>query len=229
MNNLTKKLLSILLLLAVCCSFFCTGCGKNLESEKKDLHFEKYASQQFDLQKDVAQPNGGESVSETAANEPGAPDAEAATPASGQEQKEEAQAAKTPTCTISISCATVNKNLSKCDPAKRNIVPSDGWILKPRQVTFSKGESVFDVLKRVCKEQGIPLEFTNSPSYGAIYIEGIANLYEFDVGELSGWMYSVNGWFPNYGCSSYELSDGDVIRWQYSCDLGEDIGGSNYN
>ena len=37
-------------------------------------------------------------------------------------------------------------------------------------------------------------------------------------------MYKVNGWFPNYGCSSYYLKDGDVIEWVYTCDLGKDVG-----
>ena len=36
--------------------------------------------------------------------------------------------------------------------------------------------------------------------------------------------YSVNGWFPNYGCSLYQLKDGDVVEWCYTCDLGEDLG-----
>ena len=36
--------------------------------------------------------------------------------------------------------------------------------------------------------------------------------------------YSVNGWFPNYGCSLYQLKDGDVVEWRYTCDLGEDLG-----
>ena len=57
------------------------------------------------------------------------------------------------------------------------------------------------------------------------YVEGINNLYEFDVGSLSGWMYSVNGWFPNYGCSRYALQNGDVVNWVYTCDLGYDVGG----
>ena len=60
--------------------------------------------------------------------------------------------------------------------------------------------------------------------YNSHYIEGINNLYEFDCGELSGWMYSVNGWYPNYGCSRYQVQDGDVIEWHYTCDLGEDLG-----
>ena len=69
------------------------------------------------------------------------------------------------------------------------------------------------------------MEFSETPLYGSTYIEGIGNLYEFDCGALSGWMYRVNGTFPNYGCSSYILSDGDVVEWVYTCDLGKDVGG----
>lgn len=102
-----------------------------------------------------------------------------------------------------------------------------GPVMHTRTVTFKKGETVFDVLQRECKAAGIPMEFEYTPMYESAYIEGIDNLYEFDRGELSGWMYSVNGWFPNYGCSKYKLKDGDEIRWRYTCDLGKDIGGSN--
>ena len=87
---------------------------------------------------------------------------------------------------------------------------SYSWILKPVTVTFTEGESVFDVLRRVCRDNGIHMEFKSTPAYNSAYIEGIGNLYEFDAGELSGWMYSVNGWFPNYGCSRYQLQSGDV-------------------
>ncbi|MBR6654125.1 MAG: DUF4430 domain-containing protein [Oscillospiraceae bacterium] len=129
------------------------------------------------------------------------------------------------TCTISISCATILDNMDLCDPEKANLVPEDGWILEPLEVTFYEGESVFNVLQRVCKQQKIHMEFMNTPIYNSAYIEGINNLYQFDVGELSGWMYSVNDWYPNYGCSRYQLADGDVICWVYTCDLGFDVGG----
>ena len=129
------------------------------------------------------------------------------------------------TCTISISCSTINDNMDLCDPAKADLVPADGWILQPMTVIFYEGESVFNVLQRVCKQQKIHMEFENTPIYNSAYIEGIHNLYEFDVGELSGWMYKVNEWFPNYGCSRYALHDGDVICWVYTCDLGRDVGG----
>lgn len=64
-----------------------------------------------------------------------------------------------------------------------------------------------------------------TPLYGSAYIQGIHNLYEFDVGSGSGWMYSVNDWYPNYGCSCYTVQPGDVICWVYTCDLGQDVGG----
>ncbi|MCI7473186.1 MAG: DUF4430 domain-containing protein [Clostridiales bacterium] len=127
-------------------------------------------------------------------------------------------------CTISISCATILDNLDLCDPEKKELVPEDGWILEPVTVTFYEGESVFNVLQRTCKQKKIHMEFEDTPMYNSAYIEGIHNLYEFDVGELSGWMYSVNGWFPNYGCSRYQLRDGDVVEWVYTCDLGADVG-----
>ena len=128
------------------------------------------------------------------------------------------------TCTISISCATILDNMDDLDEEKLDIVPADGWILEPMIVTFHEGESVFDVLVRVCREQNIHMEFVDTPMYNSAYIEGIHNLYEFDCGPLSGWMYKVNEWFPNYGCSRYALKDGDIVCWVYTCDLGKDVG-----
>lgn len=128
-------------------------------------------------------------------------------------------------CTISISCNTILDHMDWLDPEKVELVPEDGVILAPVTVTFYEGESVFNVLQRTCRQNGIHMEFENTPMYNSAYIEGIHNLYEFDCGELSGWMYSVNGWFPNYGCSRYALQAGDVIRWVYTCDLGYDVGG----
>lgn len=121
-------------------------------------------------------------------------------------------------CTISISCTELLPKIDSCAPEVAAIVPENGWILSPVTVTFTEGESVLDVLRRVCMENGIHMEFSSTAGYSSAYIEGIGNLYEFDAGELSGWLYSVNGWFPNYGCSRYKLSDGDEICWVYSPD-----------
>ena len=129
------------------------------------------------------------------------------------------------TCTFSIECSTILNNLDQLDPGKPEMVPAGCVILKKTTVTFYEGESVFDVLQRVCREQKIHLESSWTPMYNSAYVEGIHNLYEFDCGALSGWMYRVNGWYPNYGCSRYQLKDGDTVEWRFTCDLGNDIGG----
>ena len=129
-------------------------------------------------------------------------------------------------CTFSIECSTILNNLDMLDPEKLEMVPSGGVILAKTTVTFYEGESVYDVLQRICKEQGIHMESSWTPIYNSAYVEGIHNLYEFDCGALSGWMYKVNGWYPNYGSSRYQLKDGDVVEWRYTCDLGYDVGGA---
>ncbi len=128
-------------------------------------------------------------------------------------------------CTITIRCDTILNNMGDLTSGKNKYVPSNGTILATSSVDFDEGETVFDVLKRTCSRAGIQLEYSYTPLYGSYYIQGINNLYEFDCGAESGWMYKVNGWFPNYGCSSYELKDGDSIVWCYTCKgLGADVG-----
>ena len=141
-------------------------------------------------------------------------------------EDQEVDKGTTYTCTFSIECSTILNNLDMLDPDKLEMVPSGGVILARTTVTFYEGESVFDVLQRLCKEKGIHMESSWTPIYNSAYIEGIHNLYEFDCGELSGWMYRVNGWYPNYGCSRYQLKQGDVVEWRYTCDLGADVGRS---
>lgn len=132
-------------------------------------------------------------------------------------------------CTIEIRCDTILSNMENLTPGKEGFVPANGIILGTLQVKFAEGETVFDVLKRACEMTGVQLEYSYTPMYESYYIEGINNLYESDCGGQSGWKYKVNGWFPNYGCSSYSLKDGDVIVWCYTCNgLGADVGDSTY-
>lgn len=56
---------------------------------------------------------------------------------------------------------------------------------------------------------------------------GPMSLGEFDYTQGSGWMYSVNGSFPNYGFSDYYPQSGDVVRVQFTLCLGSDIGGGS--
>ena len=164
-----------------------------------------------------ASPPGESQSGETPAN-PDRPDGENTPPA---------PPAAGPTCIFSIRCDTIFDNMDLFNKAKTSVLPKDGVVLKATEVTFDKGESVFDVLSRLTREQNIHMSSRFTPLYNSAYIEGINNIYESDCGPLSGWMYIVNGWFPNNGPSQYILEKGDIVEWVYTCDLGKDVGGGN--
>ncbi len=128
------------------------------------------------------------------------------------------------TCTFEIRCDTLLDTSKVENEAILPYIPSSGVILATTEVEFEEGDSVFEALKKVTRANNIQMEFRDDPLYSGAYIEGINYLYEFDGGTLSGWMYKVNGKFPNYGCSKYYLEDGDEVVWMYTCDLGRDVG-----
>ena len=129
-------------------------------------------------------------------------------------------------CTLEIRCDTILANYDKLETAKQEFVPDDGALLAAVKIPFAEGETAFDVTKRACEAYGLQLEYSWTPLYNSYYVEGIGHIYEFDCGSESGWMFKVNGWFPNYGPSSYVLADGDVVTWEYTCvGLGADLGG----
>lgn len=126
------------------------------------------------------------------------------------------------TCTFVIECKTILDNKDKLKKGLEKYVPDDAVIFS-KKVGFDSGESVYDILRRICDENSIQMEASYTPAFSSYYVEGINNLYEFDCGQGSGWMYSVNGIFPNYGCSSYKPASNDKIAFRYTCELGYDL------
>lgn len=129
---------------------------------------------------------------------------------------------------LSIRCDSVFDNYDKLDASLKSggYIPQNGIILEKTEYVLREGDTVYDVLDRVLRYNKIQAEYRGSKktSSGALYIAGINYLYEYSCGPLSGWMYRVNGVFPSRSCAEYTLSDGDVIEFVYSCDLGHDIG-----
>ena len=128
------------------------------------------------------------------------------------------------TCTLEIRCDTLLQHLDKLSDGKAALVPADGTLLAKTTVTFEPGESVFDVFSRCLREEKLHFEYVDAKAFGSVYIEGIGNLYEFDCGEQSGWIYFVNGISPGLGCSGYTVENGDEIVFAYTCDMGADLG-----
>lgn len=95
-------------------------------------------------------------------------------------------------------------------------------ILPTTSVEVKQGDTVYDLLFRVTTQYGIQMEKRGTGAM--LYVEGIDNLYEFDRGPESGWMYRVNGIFPNKSAGVVAVKSGDRIEWLYTRELGRDIG-----
>jgi len=123
------------------------------------------------------------------------------------------------TVTVSIDCSLISKVSSS------PYLPSDGSVLPPTDFKIEKDDTVFSILKDLSQQCKIPVE-SKAAVVGnekTVYISAIGNIREFDAGELSGWIYRVNGVIPSVGCGDYILKDGDVVEWLYSLELGNDF------
>lgn len=123
--------------------------------------------------------------------------------------------------TICIRCDTV--------AGEREFIPDSGIVLDDTEINLPEGASAYDQLVAAARQYGLQLDSVTSAAYGTTYIKGLAYLYEYDFGELSGWMYSVNGEFANVGCGEYKLAEGDRVVWEYTCELGNDLGEDTRN
>jgi len=126
-------------------------------------------------------------------------------------------------CALTVRCDSLLSNMSKLPKEKTPLIPEDGIIYPQTELEFTPGESVFDLLLRTMKSSRIHMEFNEASVYKSAYVEGINNLYEFDCGDLSGWVYKVNGKLGSIGCSQCILQPGDKVEWLYTCDMGRDV------
>ena len=77
------------------------------------------------------------------------------------------------------------------------------------------GDSIPQALREKLEEKGFDIQTrTDETSLG-----------EFDYTSGSGWMYCLKNVFPNVGFADSYLSEGDVVRVQFTLALGSDIGG----
>ena len=168
----------------------------------------------------ITTPDSGGKKNDGKKNDQKAEDSNTPTPTPDQKPD-----SKKDTVTITIRCDTAVNNGMHLESKWAGIVPASGVILPVTTVEVKEGDTVFDVLAFVCEKYKIHMSYRGGTSSGC-YVEGINNLYEFDGGRWSGWMYCVNDWYPNYGCGVYYVKPGEVIEWNYTCDLGLDLDSS---
>lgn len=129
-----------------------------------------------------------------------------------------------------------------------------GFIVEPTAVQLKSGDTAKTVTERVLNSNGIKFKASkeNSVGYYLYGIEdpgrGKINppeflktqiaaqdititedktpdyLSEYDYTKQSGWMYSVDGVFPDHAADAVSLKGGEVIRWQFTLiGYGEDV------
>ena len=120
-------------------------------------------------------------------------------------------------------------------------------IVYKENYTIGDQDSMMTVILRALADDGYEWTGTGGSKFGISYLSGIAQkgrpdikLAEFDGGNESGWMGTLNGFFVNLSFAQFtvqpnqntniQLADGDVIHVMYtSTGLGEDLGGTFYN
>lgn len=113
-----------------------------------------------------------------------------------------------------------------------------GMLISATKVPYNSGENIGDVTLRLLEALGIKADYSYSSEYNSFYLATIQQFYtpsgkyvekfgEFMSGSASGWMITLNNWFINLGVSHFEVENGDVIKWQNTCQTGSDIGGNN--
>ena len=127
------------------------------------------------------------------------------------------------TVTMSIRCDVLGDRLT--ESSETAFLPADGVILAETEFSVTEGETVFDLLDAAARAHRIQVDSRGVQvgTKGSVYVSGIAYLYEFDYGQLSGWMYRVNGDTPSVGCGEYELQPGDRVEWVYTLNMGRDL------
>lgn len=119
------------------------------------------------------------------------------------------------TVTMEIRCDVI------CGMAGSERFPADGILLPETAFEIDENENALTLLYDAVRAYSMQIEVdgVSGDVVETAYVRGIASLYEFDFGALSGWTYLVNGERPSVGCGAYTLHDGDQVVWAYTVSL----------
>lgn len=100
---------------------------------------------------------------------------------------------------------------------------TDAWILPTVIRDLPEGTTAFDVFRQVLAANGYTYEAKGSYVMAVTAPDG-TKVAELSKGQYSGWMYRVNGEFPDSYMGAYEIADGDVIEVFFTADYTKEPG-----
>ncbi|MCI7805232.1 MAG: DUF4430 domain-containing protein [Oscillospiraceae bacterium] len=116
---------------------------------------------------------------------------------------------------MSVNCSEILENMDSLDSGLEEYIPEYGLVVEDKAYPIKDGDTVYDLLIRVAKENKIQIE--SKGFFGNREIEGINYIYNSSCGKGSRWIYKVNGEIQQPVCSDYKLKDGDIVQWIYVC------------
>lgn len=124
--------------------------------------------------------------------------------------------AQTPTSTTPASKPSTTATPKPATTVTLSIVgPKDrGTIVAATKVSFNEGDTIYDIILATAKKHGIVIDSRGSGA--TAYIEGIDNIYEFDYGPKSGWVFEQNGISLTKSIGVTKIKDGDRIECIYT-------------
>ena len=111
--------------------------------------------------------------------------------------------------TLSINCNVIKDKVN--NPV----------ILDNEEFLINQGETVFDIVSEAVVKNKLQME--TSGAKGSEYIVGLNNIYSQAYGDMSGWLFYVNGEMAMVSMAQYELKPNDKIEILYSTNFGEDL------
>lgn len=118
--------------------------------------------------------------------------------------------------TVSADCSAALTAIDRIDEKINplSVIPEDGAVIAETVITVEEGASAFDALVAAAREQRVAVDYVGS-FYG-VYVRGIGYICEFGFGDMSGWIYKVNGESPDVSAGEYVLSEGDRVEFIYT-------------
>ena len=178
---------------------------QNTNESKEEVNTENENSQQSNSKKDTSLNNSG-NVSNNNSSSNGSSNNNSSSEKNNNEEikKEENKEEEKPKFIVNINIKMVDNTIFSS------------------QIVLENEVTAFEALKYYCENNSIQIGYTGSAQF--IYVSSINGIKEKSEGPSSGWMYKVNGTFPNVSAGKYKLSSNDTLEWVFTKDGGKDVG-----
>lgn len=173
---------------------------ENTNESKKEVNTENENSQQSNSKKDTSINNSGNVSNNNSSNNNSSSEKNNNEEIKKEENKEEEK----PKFIVNINIKMVDDTIFSS------------------QIVLENEVTAFEALKYYCENNSIQIGYTGSGQF--VYVSSINGIKEKSEGPSSGWMYKVNGTFPDVSAGKYKLSSNDTLEWVFTKDGGKDVG-----